>query len=1149
MAKKVKMPGRVESVEVGGIVTGAGEILDDEKGKKQSVINSEVEAELVRLENEKQDNITVDSVPMEGSDNPVSSGAVYTADKALSDAIEAILLLIPSAASALNQLADKKFVQDSVATSTATFRGTYNVVSDLHLSENASHAQIEAALDALSLGADTNDYCFVQVPDNESTENIKKTERYKFNGDNWAYEYDLNNSGFTAAQWEAINSNITALLVTKLSQLPTNEVLTALLAAKQDNLTFDDEPTAGSINPVTSGGIYTRNNEIVAMITALEAAKQDNLTFDSVPVNGSENPVTSGGVYDAIYLVQVALAGLDGRMLSAEHSIEVLTENVGILRTLYQALNQSDIIVGAKPTTGVANIIYRVPGSSTFADWMYYNGAWVKLAEYTTLDGYLYKGIATPNGSPAASAVKMFYFALIAGTYTNFGNLVVTEGISILKYDGANWTQDKLYYGDGGVFDISKYNLTNGQPTPYPDLEAALGSNGDNVPEPLRKGGMSVKFIQGTVQSSDNKYVQFMYLGTEITGTPNPFLDTNNWQKTNLEKELFLLNGGDFDSFTFAGFLSTEGVFTAAEGWKTTDYIPILNGESYAATVKCRENSTALIAFYDENKYFISAVVEDGSIYYSINGTVNNASVYYCRFCTKDESGASEKAKWQVLTNFTGTRNNLLGVIKGINDRGFVSVAFDKDGFVNANGEYNDTSAWKSTDFIPVIEGIQYEVRTYGQENVTSLLAFYSINDNDALISNVVAQSTGFTQVIGKVPASAFYMRVSTKATEVGSSTCKVDSLHNVGKIVGDAAVQSVNESNMVSVLFSEDGFINASGDASSTSISWKKTPKINVYEGVRYSIYTYGQSGVTSLVAFYDKDDEVVSTIVASETGKVAITGFVPQGAAYMRSCTKTTDLDGCYCKVDRSHNLEAIIIQDITPAVGYKYGHNLQRPYDFTDKRFICFGDSITAGVYSYDGGMSETYNDSYIRLLANKLGVTFYFDDEHHPYDNKAQGGTGFCYTPSEYPSKKKITDVILEFTGTADVIYIAGGTNDFQTNQPVGSLGDNTIATVYGALYLICEYLKTNYPNAIVIFATPINMARTGFLHGMNEYRNAIFEMATKYGYNVVDCSKFAFPDYDESVDNPDFKELMLYDGVHPTLLGHKYMADNIASILL
>ena len=163
MAKKVIVGGRIESKEVGGIVTGAAEILDDSKGKKQSVINQETDAELVRLDQSKQDNMTFDNVPTEGSNNPVKSAGVYAADKALSDAIEAILLLIPSAASVLNQLADKTFVRDSISTATATPRGTFNVVTDLHLSVNATHAQIEAALDALSLGADLNDYCFVQT--------------------------------------------------------------------------------------------------------------------------------------------------------------------------------------------------------------------------------------------------------------------------------------------------------------------------------------------------------------------------------------------------------------------------------------------------------------------------------------------------------------------------------------------------------------------------------------------------------------------------------------------------------------------------------------------------------------------------------------------------------------------------------------------------------------------------------------------------------------------------------------------------------------------------------------------------------------------------------------------------------------------------
>lgn len=50
------------------------------------------------------------------------------------------------------------------------------------------------------------------------------------------------------------------------------------------------------------------------------------------------------------------------------------------------------------------------------------------------------------------------------------------------------------------IFDISAYNNN----TKYANLAAALGTNGVNVPESFRKGGMSVKFVQ----SSDNNSLQ-----------------------------------------------------------------------------------------------------------------------------------------------------------------------------------------------------------------------------------------------------------------------------------------------------------------------------------------------------------------------------------------------------------------------------------------------------------------------------------------------------------------------------------------------------------------------------------------------------------------------------------------------------------------
>ncbi len=185
-----------------------------------------------------------------------------------------ITSLIPSQASAQNQLADKTFVNSSIATATATFRGTYNVVTDLSLSYIATHSQIASALAtkmvALSIVADNNDYAYVQIPTADATPTeIAKIEKYKYNGSAWAFEYELNNSGFTAAQWAAINSGITnTIRETMQADIAANQAKIAALQEYQSDIDQgkadrDHDAVAGHVavfdnngNPV-DGGILT----------------------------------------------------------------------------------------------------------------------------------------------------------------------------------------------------------------------------------------------------------------------------------------------------------------------------------------------------------------------------------------------------------------------------------------------------------------------------------------------------------------------------------------------------------------------------------------------------------------------------------------------------------------------------------------------------------------------------------------------------------------------------------------------------------------------------------------------------------------------------------------------------------------------------
>lgn len=125
----------------------------DENGNYQPIVGVNVQNEVVQTTGQ-------------------STTAVMS-QKAVSD-------LVPAQASSSNQLADKEFVNSSITTATATYQGSYNLVSDLGLTISASHGQIEQALNTHATGANNNDYSFVQIPTSDSTPTeIASVERCK----------------------------------------------------------------------------------------------------------------------------------------------------------------------------------------------------------------------------------------------------------------------------------------------------------------------------------------------------------------------------------------------------------------------------------------------------------------------------------------------------------------------------------------------------------------------------------------------------------------------------------------------------------------------------------------------------------------------------------------------------------------------------------------------------------------------------------------------------------------------------------------------------------------------------------------------------------------------------------------------------------
>lgn len=224
---------------------------------------------------------------------------------------------IPTQASIENQLADKDFVNSSIASNTGKFDGTFTSVSELNaysgtvtnndyafvtnrvVTNNGSDWDSFATLNAYDKNLLTNfDYGWVingskfdlyrfdilNQTWNLRAENISKDEvtlntaynRYKAtvssNIVTWEYEYTLNNSSFTAAQWMAINSGITSALV---AQINTNaENITTLETNKLDIT------TAASTYLPLSGGTLTNTSEQLKLANTNYATNYGTFVFD-----------------------------------------------------------------------------------------------------------------------------------------------------------------------------------------------------------------------------------------------------------------------------------------------------------------------------------------------------------------------------------------------------------------------------------------------------------------------------------------------------------------------------------------------------------------------------------------------------------------------------------------------------------------------------------------------------------------------------------------------------------------------------------------------------------------------------------------------------------------------------------------------------
>lgn len=196
--------------------------------------------------------------------------------------------LIPNTASASNELADKNFVNSTVGTNTANY-----------ISNDGEPFTSLSALESYAGTVTNNDYAFITGIDEEG--NIF-FDRYKAsvidNTVTWGKEYRLNNSSFTAEQWAAIQSGITAEKVEEYN-------------GKQDALesgvnikTINGESIMGSGDLAVTADIHLY--EHIHRITVVEGADYQyglvgDLILRTFSTSSSGPSISIGYLYDNRY--------------------------------------------------------------------------------------------------------------------------------------------------------------------------------------------------------------------------------------------------------------------------------------------------------------------------------------------------------------------------------------------------------------------------------------------------------------------------------------------------------------------------------------------------------------------------------------------------------------------------------------------------------------------------------------------------------------------------------------------------------------------------------------------------------------------------------------------------------------------------------
>ncbi len=213
----------------------------------------------------------------------------------------------------------------------------------------------------------------------------------------------------------------------------------------------------------------------------------------------------------------------------------------------------------------------------------------------------------------------------------------------------------------------------------------------------------------------------------------------------------------------------------------------------------------------------------------------------------------------------------------------------------------------------------------------------------------------------------------------------------------------------------------------------------------------------------------------------------------------------------------------------------------------RINFLGDSITAGI----GASSK--DNIYHAVLAKEAGLA--------QARNYGISGTRIAMQKGtenrpkdDYVDINSFCERFDKMDDDADVVVVFGGTNDYgHGDAPLGSFGDRTPDTFYGACHYLFSGLIRKYLGKPIVIMTPLHRISElkipeckmpGDYGNLKVYTNIIREVAEYYSLPILDL-------FSTSGLQPEVKEIQeeyIPDGLHPNDKGNAVIAHKLRSFL-